>query len=79
MNVKHLLLGCLMLASCSPKSPMKSFESAPRGVQQAAALWTAQDGSPAEFDQLVADYYCETDSAKQALFESLSRIFENVG
>ena len=86
MNVKHLLLGCLMLASCSPKSPMeqsfqmdkKSFESAPRGVQQAAALWTAQDGSPAEFDQLVADYYCETDSAKQALFESLSRIFENV-
>ena len=86
MNVKHLLLGCLMLASCSPKSPMeqsfqmdkKSFESAPRGVQQAAALWTTQDGSPAEFDQLVADYYCETDSAKQALFESLSRIFENV-
>ena len=86
MNVKHLLLGCLMLASCSSKSPMeqsfqmdkKSFESAPRGVQQAAALWTAQDGSPAEFDQLVADYYCETDSAKQALFESLSRIFENV-
>ena len=86
MNVKHLLLGCLMLASCSPKSPMeqsfqmdkKSYESAPRGVQQAAALWTAQDGSPAEFDQLVADYYCETDSAKQALFESLSRIFENV-
>ena len=78
MNVKHLLLGCLMLASCSSKSPMKSYESAPRGVQQAAALWTAQDGSQAEFDQLVADYYCETDSAKQALFESLSRIFENV-
>ncbi len=78
MNVKHLLLGCLMLAACTTKSPMKSYESAPIGVQQAAALWTAQDGSQAEFDQLVADYYCETDSARQALFESLSRIFENV-
>ena len=78
MNVKHLLLGCLMLASCSVKSPMKSYESAPRGVQQAAALWTAEDGSQADFDQLVADYYCETDSERLALFESLSRILENV-
>ncbi|MBR6829247.1 MAG: hypothetical protein IKM83_01360 [Paludibacteraceae bacterium] len=86
MNVKHFLLGCLMLASCTAKSPMeqsfqmdkKSYESAPRGVQQAAALWTAQDGSQADFDQLVADYYCQTDSERLALFESLSRILENV-
>ena len=56
----------------------KSYESAPRGVQQAAALWTAQDGSQADFDQLVADYYCQTDSERLALFESLSRILENV-
>ena len=78
MNVKHFLLGCLMLASCTAKSPIKSYESAPRGVQQAAALWTAQDGSQADFDQLVADYYCQTDSERLALFESLSRILENV-
>jgi len=56
----------------------KSYESAPRGVQQAATLWTAEDGSQADFDQLVADYYCQTDSARLALFESLSRILENV-
>ncbi len=56
----------------------KSYESAPRSVQQAAALWTAQDGSQADFDQLVADYYCQTDSERLALYESLSRILENV-
>ena len=56
----------------------KSYESAPRGVQQAAALWTAQDGSQADFDQLVANYYCQTDSERLALYESLSRILENV-
>ncbi len=50
----------------------------PRGVEQAAALWTARDGSQQEFEQLVNDYYCTTDSARQALYESLSRIFENV-
>ncbi|MBQ4017919.1 MAG: hypothetical protein II605_01610 [Paludibacteraceae bacterium] len=50
----------------------------PRGVEQAAELWTAQDGSQQEFEQLVNDYYCTTDSARQALYESLSRIFENV-
>ena len=67
-----------MLAACSSKTSMKSDKSAPLGVQQAAALWTAEDGSQAEFDQLVADYYCTTDSARQALFESLSRIFEKM-
>jgi hypothetical protein len=67
-----------MLAACSSKTSMKSYESAPLGVQQAAALWTAEDGSQEAFDQLVADYYCTTDSARQALFESLSRIFEKM-
>ena len=57
---------------------MKSKESAPIGVQQAAALWTKEDGSDADFEQLVNDYYCRTDSERLALFESLSRIFENV-
>ena len=78
MKIKHLFIGFIMLASCTPKSPIQTDESAPRGVQQAAALWTLEDGSQAEFDQLVADYYCTTDSERQALFESLSRIMENV-
>ena len=78
MKVKYLILGFVMLASCTTKSPMKPDESAPLGVQQAAALWTEQDGTPEEFNQLVADYYCQTDSERLALYESLSRILENV-
>lgn len=78
MKIKYLFLGFIILASCTPKSPIKPDESAPLGVQQAAALWTEQDGSQADFDQLVADYYCQTDSERVALFESLSTIFENV-
>ena len=78
MKVKYLILGFVMLASCTSKSPMESEENAPLGVAQARALWTAQDGSQAEFEQLVSDYYCQTDSERVALFESLSRIFENV-
>lgn len=75
---KYLILGLVMLASCSTKSPLKPDESAPRGVQQAAALWTEKDGTPQDFDRLVADYYCTTDSERLVLFESLSRIFEQV-
>ena len=78
MKVQHLILGCMILASCTQKSPISTEENAPLGVQQAAALWTENDGSQADFDQLVADYYCQTDSERLALFESLSRIFENV-
>jgi hypothetical protein len=74
MKGKIFLLGLLMLASCTQKSSMKP----PLGVQQARALWTEKDGTQADFDQLVADYYCSSDSARMALFESLSRIFENM-
>ena len=78
MKVHHFILGCMFLASCTQKSPILTEENAPLGVQQAAALWTEEDGSQADFDQLVADYYCTSDSERLALFESLSRILENV-
>ena len=78
MKVQHFILGCMILASCTQKSPVSTEENAPLGVQQAAALWTEKDGSQADFDQLVADYYCTSDSERLALFESLSRILENV-
>ena len=47
-----------------------------RGVSQAAALWTAEDGTEEEFGAFVRENYCATDSARQALFGSLSRILE---
>ena len=75
---RYLFLGLIMLASCTQKMPISSDKSAPLGVQQAAALWTEKDGTQAEFEQLVSDYLCQTDSERYALFESLSRIFEQV-
>ena len=48
-----------------------------RGISQAAALWTVEDGSADDFCDLVREYCCTTDSAREALFASLSRILEN--
>ena len=78
MKGKYFILGCIMFAACTPKSPIKSEENTPLGVQQAWALWTNEDGSQEEFEQLVESYYCQNDSERQVLFESLSRIFEQV-
>ena len=79
MKVKYVfIVGVMMFVSCTQKMPMKSGEMASRGVEQARALWTAQDGTQADFDQLVADYYCTSDSERVALYESISRILENV-
>ena len=66
-----------LLASCK-RNTLNTMNDQSRGIAQAAALWTDQDGTQADFDQLVADYYCTNDSERVALFESLSRIFENV-
>lgn len=78
MKGKYLILCLIMMVSCTAKNPVSSDKSAPLGVQQAAALWTANDGTQQDFDQLVEEYYCKTDSERLQLFESLSRIFENV-
>ncbi len=48
-----------------------------RSVSQAAALWTAEDGSEEEFSAFVRENYCATPAERVALFESLSRILEN--
>ena len=48
-----------------------------RGISQAAALWTAEDGTEEEFAAFVREQYCSSDSARLALFGSLSRILEN--
>ena len=46
------------------------------GITQSAALWTADDGSAEDFCDLVREHYCTSDSAREALFLSLSRILE---
>ena len=68
----------IMFNACKPSSkhPVVSAD-APRGVIQAAALWTEADGTEAEFQQFVEDNLYTSDSDRQVLFESLSRILEN--
>lgn len=47
-----------------------------RGISQAAALWTPEDGSADEFCEFVRENCCTSLAERQALFESLSRILE---
>lgn len=49
-----------------------------RGVKQAAALWRPEDGTKEEFRAFVQANYAQTDSARQALFENLSRMLEKL-
>ena len=49
-----------------------------RGVKQAAALWTEQDGSAADFREFVEHNYARTEEERTALFESLSRMMEKM-
>lgn len=58
-------------------NPYADADRLNRGVSQAAALWTAEDGTSEEFCALVREHYCATDEARLALFNSLSRILEN--
>ena len=66
------------MTSCS-NQPKQIADASPkeRGIAQAAALWRAEDGTKDEFNAFVQEHYCETPEARLALFESLSRIFEN--
>lgn len=49
-----------------------------RGIKQAAALWTAQDGSQLDFEQLCKDYYCKNLEEKTTLYYRLCDNFETI-
>lgn len=49
-----------------------------RGVSQAAALWTAQDGTQQEFEQFCKDYYCKSLDEKTTLYYRLCDNFETI-
>ena len=70
--------GILSACTRTDQAPMQvNNPDAPCGMQQAQALWTATDGSQADFEQLAQEYTCATDSERVALYESLGRILEN--
>lgn len=75
-----MALGAIIgLTACTSK-PTETTETMdyPRGEQQVRALWTPSDGTQEELEQFIADNTCKTDSERVALFESLSRAFENL-
>lgn len=80
MKHKTLLsiaLGAIVgLTACTAKKT-ETMEY-PRGEQQVRALWTPEDGTQEELEQFIADNTCQTDSERIALFESLSKAFENL-
>ncbi len=72
-----IALGAMIgLTACTAKKT-ETMEY-PRGEQQVRALWTPEDGTQEELEQFIADNTCQTDSERVALFESLSRAFENL-
>lgn len=63
------------VASLKGKSALPSM-LVDRGVKQAAALWTAADGTQQEFDQFCQKYFCKTLSEKIVLFNRICENFE---
>lgn len=76
-NKLLILCTILLFVSCAKKSSMETRHYQSRGVEQAAALWTEQDGTQEEFDAFVEEHLCKTDSERVALYKSLSRILES--
>lgn len=88
MNMKQIFLvaigAMIMMTGCSKVQSTKyegiEFADArmERGVKQAAALWTEEDGSAEDFKAFVEQYYARTQEERDALFESLSRMMEKL-
>ena len=66
------------MTGCSEVQIEFTDERMERGVKQAAALWTDEDGSAEEFRAFVNTHYAKTEEERTALFESLSRIMERL-
>lgn len=66
------------MSSCTKQKSLPETLPQTRGVEQAWALWTEADGSEADFCRFVEEHLCLTDSERVVLFESLSRVLENV-
>lgn len=53
-----------------------SAELVERGVEQAAALWTTEDGTPEDFRQFCNEFMCKSKEEKENLFARLCDNFE---
>lgn len=91
MNTKHFFMAAvgavIIMTGCTTCTKEKNtlyegieFADArmERGVKQAAALWTEEDGSAEDFKAFVEANYARTEEERTALFESLSRMMEKL-
>ena len=91
MNTKHFFMAAIgaviIMTGCTTCTKKKNtlyegieFTDArmERGVKQAAALWTEEDGSAEDFKAFVEANYARTEEERTALFESLSRMMEKL-
>ena len=91
MNTKHFFMAAvgavIIMIGCTACTKEKNtlyegieFADArmERGVKQAAALWTEEDGSAEDFKAFVKANYARTEEERTALFESLSRMMEKL-
>ena len=60
------------------KCPQADRALVQKGVAQAAALWRAEDGTEAEFEQFAAGSYAATPEDRKVLFDKLSAAFETL-
>ena len=77
LSASILMLSIMMSCSNLNKNAVSADSQAPLGVRQAHELWTAADGTEAEFQAFVSEHLCQTPEERKLFFESLSRIFEN--
>lgn len=91
MNTKHFFMAAvgavIIMTGCTTCTKEKNtlyegieFADArmERGVKQAAALWTEEDGSAEDFKAFVEANYARTEEERTALFESLSQMMEKL-
>ncbi len=91
MNTKHFFMAAIgaviIMTGCTTCTKEKNtlyegieFADArmERGVKQAAALWTEEDGSAEDFKAFVEANYARKEEERTALFESLSRMMEKL-
>ena len=60
------------------KCPQADQALVQKGVTQAAALWSAEDGTEAEFEQFATESYAATPEDRKVLFDKLSDAFETL-
>ncbi|MBO4621183.1 MAG: hypothetical protein J5635_00770 [Paludibacteraceae bacterium] len=76
-----LTITMMMMTGCKHDTPAPAptyADRTERGISQAHALWRAEDGTEDDFQAFVQEHLATTDSARDALFESLSRLMENL-